>query len=108
MESQQQEVAARQMGEHRTADHVQNDRAPDQQEEYDGAPKPQTSRGMNQVGDVAATASAVFSGAASWLSRVGMTAKEYAAVAGERIDRAADSINNTVDQCAQQVHLILF
>ena len=55
------------------------------------------------MGDAAATASTVLNSAQQWLTRVGKNAKQTMAVAGEKLDRAADSFNNTVDQYAQQV-----
>lgn len=68
-----------------------------------GGDRPGQQKAQTSTIDAAATASQVLNGAASWFSRVGSTAREYAAVAGQRLDQAADSINNTVDQYAQQV-----
>lgn len=53
------------------------------------------------------TATAAVSAAASWLSRVGHNVRDYATAAGKQFDRAADSINDTVDHMTQQVCALL-
>jgi hypothetical protein len=61
------------------------------------------SQGQHSTG--MAAASSAMSAAATWLNRVGHLARDYAVVAGQHIDRAADSINASVDHYAQQVRV---
>jgi hypothetical protein len=58
---------------------------------------------QNQQSSGISAATSAMSAAASWLNRVGHLARDYAVVAGQHIDRAAESINASVDHYAQQV-----
>ena len=63
----------------------------------------QDDQSVNRVGDAAATASTVFKSTSQWLTRAREAAGHAAKEAGKRIDKAADTINDTFDHYTQQV-----